>query len=282
MHKLEDEAAASLTERIVRLEGVAMIPDYDVFISYRRASAAHLAQYVREFLAKFGCRVFLDLQEMPAGPFPYALAAVIQNTPNFVPILTPGSLKKGIGSTDYFEQEIGFAFQFRKNIVPLRDEAFGGAEQKPAVARADDLALLHQVVYSKSYPEASLEALDKRLSYTKGNEQMAIGRDTPMVITDHHLWGLAGTNKAVSFLLNERSYTLEYKRTAQPFLLRNEFNILLDGKTIFSRRAFAMKWGKWTWDFYIDGTRCRMDTRFYPADVYFTKIYVGDVLVLDV
>jgi len=221
------------------------------------------------------------LREMPAGPFPYALAAVIERTPNFVPILTPGSLKKKEGGVDYFDMEIDFAFKFQRNIVPLRDESMEPVINGQ-IARANDLASLHQIAYSNSYPDASIEALDKRLCYERGNQQEIGASKIPMIVSDHHRWGVTGTKKEVSFILNDRSHTIEYRRTAHPLTLRNEFNIVVDGRSIFSRRAFAFKVGKWTWDFYIDRTACRLETRFFLADVYFTKVYVGGVLVLDV
>lgn len=253
---------------------------YDAFVSYRRATSAHLAQLVYRSLTDMGCKTFLDLREMPSGPFPFALASVIEHTPNFVPILSPGSLIRKGSAVDYFEKEIEFAFEFGKNIVPLREENLiedGG----DTISMAPSLQQLHQIGYSNSYPDASLEALEERLRYERGAAPTATMFDKPKVISDHHRWGLIGANKAVSFILKSRSHAIEYNRVERPWRFSVEINIDLDGKNIFSRRAFVLKVGTWNWDFYIDDVPCQLETRF-RGGFYFTTISVGGVLVLSV
>jgi len=131
--------------------------DYDVFISYRRDSGAAEARLLRQSLMDRGLRVFLDVIDLRKGYFDDELQRRISVVPNFVPVLTPGSLDRCAESTDWLRQEIAHAIRERKNIVPVMIGDFAFPAQLP-----DDIANLprHQgVAYSHQYFDAMLQTI---------------------------------------------------------------------------------------------------------------------------
>src|SRR4051812_36162774 len=101
-----------------------MESEYDVFISYRRHGGQYLANFIRSELEAKQYRVFIDVRQMPSGPFPYALAEIIKQSVDFVPILTSDCFAAKSSGVDHFLKEIQIAMDFGKNIVPVRSDDF--------------------------------------------------------------------------------------------------------------------------------------------------------------
>jgi hypothetical protein len=81
----------------------------------------------------------------------------ISAAPNFVPVLTPGSLDRCDEPTDWLRQEIAHAIREGKNIVPVMVGNFSFPPKLP-----DDIANLprHQgVAYSHQYFDAMMQTI---------------------------------------------------------------------------------------------------------------------------
>ena len=99
--------------------------EYDVFLSYRRAGGKEFAERTKTRLEQDEWRVFLDTDNMGAGPFPDQLIRAIESTPRFVPILSVGSLEPGEAAVDWMRKEIAHALLSPdKRIVPMRMTGF--------------------------------------------------------------------------------------------------------------------------------------------------------------
>src|SRR5437016_1460237 len=98
---------------------VRMSRGYDVFISYRRDSAAAEARLIRSALIEKGKQTFLDVTDLRSGYFDDALLKYIAQTPNFVLVLSRGALDRCAEEQDWFRREIVQALHTGSNIVPV-------------------------------------------------------------------------------------------------------------------------------------------------------------------
>ncbi len=132
--------------------------DYDVFISYRRESGAETSRLIKVSLEKKFFKVFLDVDNLPSGHFDERLLQIIEDTQNFVVILSKGCLDN-LQISDWLMREIRQALSTRRNIIPvmLRDFGFPNADSLP-----EDISTLHRhngLSYSHEYFESFIEKL---------------------------------------------------------------------------------------------------------------------------
>ncbi len=102
---------------------------YDIFISYRREGGAQYARILKAELEKRGYRnrVFLDYDELKDGRFDSRIMSAIENAPVFIFILSPGSLDRCINEDDWVRQEIVYAMEHERHIIPINfDGRFNG------------------------------------------------------------------------------------------------------------------------------------------------------------
>jgi len=93
---------------------------YDGFISYRRENASDLASLLKVQLENnFHKRIFIDIKELQEGRFDEALLNRIEETPNFILILSKSSLDKCKEKSDWLKREIIHAIDTRRNIIPV-------------------------------------------------------------------------------------------------------------------------------------------------------------------
>lgn len=140
-------------------------PAYDVFISYRREGGAHLARLILAHLERHGLRdrVFLDVDDMPVGPFPQAIRETIGNARFVVVILSHGCLDRCQQADDWFRREIAHALATGRTVLPLHVTGFRFETEQPLPADVAPLARLDSIEYSHNYSEASLNKLLTRL-----------------------------------------------------------------------------------------------------------------------
>ncbi len=106
-----------------------MEKNYDIFISYRRKGGAHYARILKAELEKRGYRdrVFLDYDELKDGRFDRRIMDAIVSAPIFIFILSPGSLERCIYEDDWVRQEILYAMEKERHIIPINfDGLFQG------------------------------------------------------------------------------------------------------------------------------------------------------------
>ena len=133
--------------------------EYDVFISYRREAGSETARLIRMGLASAGYRVFLDVDDLPSGHFDDRLLSLIEQTRNFVLILTPGALERASNEGDWVRREIEHAIKTGRNIVPVIMPGFDFSETASGPESLATLARHNAVAYSHNYFDAVMDRL---------------------------------------------------------------------------------------------------------------------------
>ncbi|NIQ01494.1 MAG: TIR domain-containing protein [Nitrospinaceae bacterium] len=129
------------------------------FISYRRETGSIMARIVQSELKKRGHFSFLDVDDLGPKQFGERLLREIESVPNFVLVLSPGSLDRCVDQEDWLRREISHAIQTKRHIVPLMVDEF---QYPPKEKIPDDLEeLLHHngVTYSHEYFAATFDKL---------------------------------------------------------------------------------------------------------------------------
>jgi formylglycine-generating enzyme required for sulfatase activity len=102
-----------------------IVERYDAFISYRRETSSDLASLLQFKLASdFNKQVFLDIKELQVGRFDEELLRRIEETTNFILILSKGSLDRCIDKSDWLKREIIHALVTKRNIIPVLTDGF--------------------------------------------------------------------------------------------------------------------------------------------------------------
>lgn len=96
----------------------------DIFISYRREGGSTTARLICKMLEDFGFRCFFDSESLSYGSFAENIKDNLENSRNFLLILTPGALDRCQSPTDWVRQEIEIAITLYKagkikRIIPL-------------------------------------------------------------------------------------------------------------------------------------------------------------------
>ena len=98
---------------------------FDAFISYRRETASDLASLLKVQLENnFHKRIFIDIKELQVGRFDEALLRRIEDTPNFILILSKSSLDRCQEKSDWLKREIVHALETGRNIIPIMMKGF--------------------------------------------------------------------------------------------------------------------------------------------------------------
>jgi hypothetical protein len=142
---------------------------YDVFISYRRDGGAAEARLIQSALQARQVRAFLDVTELGRGYFDDALLKSIDQTPNFVVILSPHALDRAESDEDWLRKEIAHALKTDRNVVPLIMPGF----QFPAKLPRDlkNLPRHQGMDYSHLYFDAMIQKLVATLDLSASDEQ---------------------------------------------------------------------------------------------------------------
>ena len=130
---------------------------YDIFISYRRDGGHEMARLIYEHLSFKGLNCFFDLEELGAGEFNIKLLKNIEESRNFVLILSPGALDRCRNENDWVRAEIEHAIENEKNIVPLMMKGFDWPGDLPE--SLSKLPFYNGVSLIREYFDASINKL---------------------------------------------------------------------------------------------------------------------------
>ena len=139
--------------------GIKLPEKKTTFISYRRETGSIMARIVQSELKKRGHLSFLDVDDLGPKQFGKRLLREIESVPNFVVVLSPGSMDRCEAHDDWLRREIAHAITTHRNIVPLMVDEF---QYPPKEKIPDDLEeLLHHngVNYSHEYFAATFDKL---------------------------------------------------------------------------------------------------------------------------
>lgn len=133
----------------------------DVFISYRRKGGIQTALWVKRELEQLGYDVFLDIEGLDHGPFDEQIYTEIDNSINFLIILSLDALERCKYEDDWVRKEIVHALEMKKNIIPFMLEDFIWPEKLP-----DEIEKINRqqgLKFVTEYPVAVIEKLTKLL-----------------------------------------------------------------------------------------------------------------------
>ena len=140
----------------------------DIFISYRREGGYAMARLLYECFKNAGLSVFLDLEELRAGPFNDKLYEAIDSCENFVLVLPPDSLDRCVHQNDWLRLEIEHAIRQKKNVIPVMMEGFTFPEDLPPSIQV--LPFFNGVQSSREYFDATIKKLISMLRGIKLDE----------------------------------------------------------------------------------------------------------------
>lgn len=100
------------------------MPDYQIFISYRRAGGEYLAGRIADKLRNRGYTVFYDVESMRAGKFNNQIYAAIRSSADVLVILPEHGLDRCFDEGDWVRMEIEYAISLDKNIIPVMVPGF--------------------------------------------------------------------------------------------------------------------------------------------------------------
>lgn len=157
-----------ISSRVVLGPGAVRAPPEDgqkrAFISYRRHTGADAARVIKMALDRRGVDAFLDVDDLGACCFDDGLLEEIERSPNFVLVLTPGSLDGCSEEEDWLRREIRHAMQTRRNIIPVVKDGFTFPAPANLPSDIAELRRYNAIQYSHQYFEA---AMDRILRFLK-------------------------------------------------------------------------------------------------------------------
>lgn len=134
---------------------------FDAFISYRREGGDDRASLIASALRNpHELNVFLDTDGLqPAEKYPQRLEEIIRRTPNFILVLTPGSLERCQNNGDWLRREIATALRAGRTIIPVTDKRFvwPKAEDLPEEIRV--LPEINATPYDHQFRDASVDKI---------------------------------------------------------------------------------------------------------------------------
>ena len=151
--------------------------NYDVFISYRRATGANDARLLDQAFKARGFSVFFDYDSLRNGKFDEHIFKAIEDAPVFILIMTSGCLDGCMNEDDWVRQEIEYALKLgNKIIIPIApsDQSWSFPSNMPPMMK--DLKMIQVSELNKaSLFEASIKKIiDDRFPISlKNNETIS-------------------------------------------------------------------------------------------------------------
>jgi TIR domain-containing protein/PAP2 superfamily protein len=139
--------------------GMKLAGKKTTFISYRRETGSIMARIVQSELKKRGHLSFLDVDDLGPKQFGERLLREIESVPNFVVVLSPGSMDRCQQQDDWLRREISHAITTHRNIVPLMVDEFQYPPKKKIPDELEELLHHNGVNYSHEYFAATFDKL---------------------------------------------------------------------------------------------------------------------------
>ena len=157
---------------------------YDVFISYRRDGGEMLAHILYERMKDAGYYVFQDVESLRSGDFNTALYDVIENCQDFILVLSPGALDRCSNPDDWVKNEIVYALEHKKNIIPIMMRGFEWPEYLPP--DIDIIRYKNGLTASTEYFDNFIKKLQTFLS-SKKTSKLCKGKSTACALRSKQL-----------------------------------------------------------------------------------------------
>ena len=141
-----------------------VVPNFDVFISYRRDGGASDARLMYERLTKDGYSVSFDMDTLKNGNFNEELLRRVAECKNFVILLSKGCFDRTVRGCkredDWMRIELATALYNKKNVVTVMLPGFEFPAQLPP--DIDEVRRLNGPKYDLYYIDAFYDALEKK------------------------------------------------------------------------------------------------------------------------
>ena len=131
----------------------------NVFISYRRDGGAETARLLRYELKDRNIRVFLDVEDLPAGQFDNYLLNAVAESNSLLLIVSKDAFVGCQSEDDWLRKEIRQALSCNNNIVPLVKEDAIPPKVDDLPVDIKDIAGLNCVRYSHDYYSGTIQKL---------------------------------------------------------------------------------------------------------------------------
>ncbi len=105
-------------------------PNNMIFISYRGSASSGDALLIWERLKSEGFDAYLDKKDEWLGRLDWRLQEQIKTRSHFLIVLAPDSLQLCLESEDWVKQEIEWAMENNRNIVPILMDGFKFREEQ--------------------------------------------------------------------------------------------------------------------------------------------------------
>ena len=111
------------------------MPDYDVFLSYRREGGDALSQLLYTRLTQDGYAVFYDVETMRSGKFDEQILRSIDDSRAIVAVLPPKALDRCADPEDWVRRELEYAIGAGRLVIPVMMKGFRWPAELPAGLR---------------------------------------------------------------------------------------------------------------------------------------------------
>lgn len=130
---------------------------YDIFISYRREGGFETAKHLYDLLVRDGYRVSFDIDTLRNGAFDTELLSRIDECKDFIIILSRKSLDRCLDKSvelknDWMRNELAYAIQSKKNIIPVFASDFVFPNNLPE--DIVQISTINGIHYNKQYFDA--------------------------------------------------------------------------------------------------------------------------------
>jgi len=202
------------------------------FISYRRATSAFVARAVFQDLRAHQIDVFLDVEAIDEGAFRSVIDSQIRARPYFLPIFSPGALKRCLEPNDLLCKEFATAVDSDRRIVPLVTTEFDRTEISECLSEplGTTYLALNSVKLDHEYFEPSMDKLRKR--FLKPVDSPDPLKDPAISLEAERLTGAAEAQVPIGpvVLIAQKHFERAFAAVAsQPELAEREFGIGADG-----------------------------------------------------
>ncbi len=135
---------------------------YQIFISYRRDGGDVTAKLICESLKNSGYTVFYDYDAIKGGRFDSRIYDAIDQCDDFISVLTPNALTRCKNEDDWVRNEIRYALEKGKNIIPVMVKDFEFPQELPEDIQ--NISQYNGVRFSMDYFEATMTKIAEMLS----------------------------------------------------------------------------------------------------------------------
>ncbi|MDR1811247.1 MAG: toll/interleukin-1 receptor domain-containing protein [Candidatus Fibromonas sp.] len=148
------------------------MPNFNIFISYRRKGGFDTAKLIYDRLRMDGYSVSFDIATLENGNFDNELEKRVKKCKDFIIILNPGIFdcfsEEGYDAKDdWVRREISFAIKANKNIIPLLLDDFAYPRRLPSDIK--DLSRKNGIDINPKLFETSYEKLKENFLHSKAH-----------------------------------------------------------------------------------------------------------------